>query len=62
MLEEITVGCPYCGASFVTLVDCSAGDQAYVEDCQVCCAPIHFFTHVNEHFELVDCRLRRDDE
>ncbi len=62
MIEEISVDCPYCGVSFVTLVDCSAGDQSYVEDCQVCCAPINFSTHVNERFELVQCTLRRDDD
>jgi hypothetical protein len=62
MLEEVSVACPYCGAGFVALVDCSAGDQAYVEDCQVCCAPINFVVRVDERFELVGCELRRDDE
>ncbi|MGF1527017.1 MAG: CPXCG motif-containing cysteine-rich protein [Candidatus Competibacterales bacterium] len=40
MLEWATVHCPYCGEAFATPVDCSAGDQQYVEDCQVCCQPI----------------------
>lgn len=42
MIEERTVECPYCGEAFATLVDWSAGDQAYVEDCTVCCRPIEF--------------------
>lgn len=42
MIEERTVACPYCGEPFTTLVDWSAGDQAYVEDCAVCCRPIEF--------------------
>ena len=62
MLEEIAVDCPYCGAGFVALIDCSAGSQAYVEDCHVCCAPINVSVQVNEGNELEECTLRRDDE
>ncbi len=32
--------CPYCGESLEFALDPSAGDQVYVEDCQVCCRPI----------------------
>ncbi|MGB5831275.1 MAG: CPXCG motif-containing cysteine-rich protein [Thiohalocapsa sp.] len=32
--------CPWCGELVELTIDCSAGDQWYVEDCQVCCAPI----------------------
>ena len=35
-----TVCCPYCGEVLALLVDTSAGEQAYVEDCAVCCRPI----------------------
>ncbi|HHZ88472.1 MAG TPA: CPXCG motif-containing cysteine-rich protein [Chromatiaceae bacterium] len=42
MLENTLVSCPYCGESFETVVDCSAGDQRYIEDCYVCCRPIIF--------------------
>ena len=40
MLEEQTVTCPHCGEPIVMVVDCSAGDQTYTEDCFVCCQPI----------------------
>ena len=40
MLEEATVTCPYCGEPITLLIDCSAGDQRYIEDCFVCCQPI----------------------
>lgn len=40
MEEWLTVQCPWCGESFDTAVDAGAGDQQYVEDCQVCCQPI----------------------
>ena len=62
MLDEISVQCPYCGGRFVTVVDCSAGDQSYVEDCQICCAPINVHLQVNHRWELQDYWVRRDDE
>lgn len=37
-----SVECPYCGERFETAVDTSAGDQVYIEDCQICCRPIVF--------------------
>ena len=33
--------CPYCGERIEILIDDSAGEQQYIEDCQVCCRPIH---------------------
>lgn len=39
-LYEIDACCPWCGEPLELTVDCSIGDQDYVEDCQVCCAPI----------------------
>ncbi|MEJ2142653.1 MAG: CPXCG motif-containing cysteine-rich protein [Gammaproteobacteria bacterium] len=41
-LEEYTVHCPYCGEIFKVLVDCSISQQQYIEDCEICCRPIHF--------------------
>jgi hypothetical protein len=40
MLTSLDISCPYCGESIEVLVDASAGDQHYIEDCQVCCRPI----------------------
>lgn len=34
------ISCPYCGETLTLMIDYSAGDQAYVEDCHVCCRPI----------------------
>ncbi len=39
-LSEPPLDCPYCGESISVVVDHSAGDQEYVEDCQVCCRPM----------------------
>lgn len=40
MIVEKTVACPYCGERIGILVDSSVENQAYIEDCQVCCRPI----------------------
>src|SRR3546814_13602572 len=40
MLPAIDTRCPYCGEPIELFVDGSAGDQQYIEDCQVCCRPI----------------------
>lgn len=32
--------CPYCWEPITMLLDLSAADQSYVEDCEVCCNPI----------------------
>lgn len=34
------IRCPYCGESIDMQIDASAGGQAYIEDCGVCCRPI----------------------
>ena len=33
--------CPYCGAPIRLIVDTSAGDSEYIEDCEVCCRPMN---------------------
>jgi hypothetical protein len=38
--EEAFLYCPYCGEQISMLLDLSAGGQAYIEDCEVCCQPI----------------------
>lgn len=59
-MEEYTVVCPYCGEAFTTLVDDSAGDQRYIEDCVVCCSPIEFQLTITA--DGADVNVRRDDE
>ena len=62
LVEEVEISCPYCGGQFVTLVDCSGGSEKFIEDCQVCCAPINFHTQIDEKLELLACWTTRDDE
>lgn len=53
MLELVTIDCPYCGESFASQVDPSAGSQRYIEDCAVCCRPIEVSVRVDADGELV---------
>ncbi|MEN8712368.1 MAG: CPXCG motif-containing cysteine-rich protein [Arenicellales bacterium] len=47
-LMPSTVQCPYCWELIEVLIDSSVNEQAYIEDCQVCCRPINFSVVVNE--------------
>jgi endogenous inhibitor of DNA gyrase (YacG/DUF329 family) len=42
MLEYQDYECPYCGEAVEAVLDLSAGDQQYIEDCPVCCRPVLF--------------------
>jgi len=39
-LESMEGRCPCCGSTITLMVDTTAGDACYVEDCPVCCQPI----------------------
>lgn len=55
-LPEARIHCPFCGEALTIVIDTSAGDQAYVEDCQVCCRPMRIaFTTGNG--ELLDVQV-----
>ena len=58
-VSEVSAHCPYCGEPVQLLVDGSAGEQSYIEDCQVCCRPMTV-----EVISLVPpaIRLRHEDD
>ena len=62
MLEATQIDCPYCGENFDLEVDCSAGDQEYVEDCPVCCQPIEVSTSVDIDGKLQNVHAHRNDD
>ena len=62
MLILQVVDCPYCGEQFEASIDMSAGNQEYIEDCEVCCRPIVFHIVVDEDSERAKVSTRRDDE
>jgi len=55
------IQCPYCGESFETLVDLSAGSADYIEDCRVCCQPIEFTLELDATGRLRGLTSRRSD-
>ena len=59
---ESLVTCPYCGESFVLMIDGSAGNQSYFEDCEICCRPILFLTEIDSDGNLISVVTRREDE
>ena len=60
-LQEQSISCPYCGEQISVLLEPSAENQDYIEDCQVCCCPILF--SVQTHAEgNVFVEVRREDE
>jgi rSAM/selenodomain-associated transferase 1 len=59
-VQGMAVDCPYCGETFETTVDVSAGSFSYVEDCQVCCQPIVMTGAVDESGALVGFAAARE--
>ena len=57
----VSVACPYCGETFGTMVDLSAGSSSYIEDCQVCCQPIAMNVSVDDEGNLLGVDARRED-
>ena len=45
------IDCPYCGERIEILLDASAGEQDYIEDCQVCCRPITVHVTIDDDGE-----------
>ena len=61
-IEPVVIHCPYCGESFETTADLSAGSQRYVEDCAICCRPIEIALHVDADGELLGVDTATDHD
>jgi len=59
MLDSIAITCPFCGERFEALVDVSAGDARYVEDCPVCCRPIEMSLNLHANDDGFDLNADR---
>jgi hypothetical protein len=59
-VESTFITCPYCGEMIDLLIDCSVGQQEYIEDCAVCCQPITINVDCTE--ESPSVLARREDE
>ena len=54
-LPESITTCPYCNEVNEILIEFSEGDetQDYIEDCQVCCQPIHIMVNTDGRGEMI---------
>ncbi len=61
LLSSHRIYCPYCGEGISILIDDSASEQDYYEDCPVCCRPIRvqLLATIDGECEL---QIKRDDE
>ena len=59
--EEHSIACPYCGETIQVMIDCSSGEQEYIEDCQVCCRPIIFQVTYGED-NSIHVKVRHENE
>lgn len=59
--ETAYIDCPYCGERIELVIDCSIGNQEYIEDCQVCCRPISLYVTIDED-GAPRVEARREDE
>jgi len=62
LLDEHADYCPHCGEPISLLVDLSGGSQSYIEDCQVCCQPIHVNLWVDADLQNYQLDLRREED
>ena len=62
LMANKTIDCPYCGERIDLVIDIPAGDQDYIEDCQVCCRPIQLHVVIDAGDGVVQVEARRDDE
>jgi transcription elongation factor Elf1 len=53
---ERRIACPFCAEKITVLLDLSAGDQSYIEDCQVCCRPIQI-TYATDEYESAELQV-----
>jgi transcription elongation factor Elf1 len=52
------IHCPFCAEPMSIVIDLSAGDQSYIEDCQVCCQPMQV-TFETDQGELLTLSVDR---
>ncbi len=61
-IKTTDIQCPYCGESLEILIDCSTGSLNYIEDCQICCAPIEIAVEIATSGQLIAVQCKRDTD
>ena len=60
--NEKRITCPHCGHHLHTLIDASAGDQDYYDECPACYKEIHYHLHIDEYRKKIKLSVDSDDE
>jgi hypothetical protein len=56
LISEADIACPHCGEVFPLSIDTSQREQAFIEDCTVCCRPIQL-TVSSRPGEIIELRI-----
>ncbi len=60
LLQGHDATCPHCWETINLTLDLSVGEQAYVEDCPVCCKPM-LVSYSSADGELAELRVEPTD-
>ena len=60
LLQGHDATCPHCWETINLTLDLSVGEQAYVEDCPVCCKPM-LVSYSSADGELAELRVEATD-
>ena len=59
-MEEYFFQCPYCWEQISMLIEPSALEQQYIEDCEVCCRPIQIQYYFHKELESFSAESLED--
>lgn len=62
MLDTQKIQCPICWETIELVVDPSEPSQEYIEDCFVCCHPIHLIIDIDHSGDANIQALSEDDD
>lgn len=61
-VKKQKIHCPHCGHHIFVMLDPTAGDQDYYEECPACCKDIHLNMHIDEYLQKIQLAIDSDDE
>jgi hypothetical protein len=61
LVYEVEADCPYCGSAIYAEIDLSVPSENFVEDCEVCCAPILFRVATNDLGDVTGVEAVREN-
>jgi uncharacterized Zn finger protein len=59
-LESVAIRCPYCGEDVDVSVETISASQSLIEDCPVCCRPMHLQVCIDDAHAVTVHATRED--